>query len=385
METMTEPIELVVAEPAPRGGLVGFLVSIVDFVTSAIEWVFGVLTLIVLLAVFAAVPIFNFLTLGYLLEVAGRVGRSGRLRDGFIGVRTAAHVGRVIIGCYLPLAILQLMTSFRTSAELIEPGGRIARGWQIALVIVSILAGAHLALALIRGGKLRYFLWPFGNPFWLARRVGQGGLWQQTRDRLWLFVASLHLPQLFWLGVRGFAAGFCWLAVPVSLIAVGQKVPPAGFLGGLLLMIVLLWVPFLQTRLAVEDRFRAGFDVGAVRRLFKRAPWMFAISLLITLTFAVPLYLLRIELIPREATWLPSIVFLVFIFPSKLLTGWAYGLAAHRERPRNWFLRWTAWILMVAATFVYTVFVFFSQYFVWDGIGSLYAQHAFLLPVPFLP
>lgn len=385
METAIEPIDLVVAPPEPYRGVFGAVRAAWNFVTSTIEWLFGVLSLIVLLAVLAAVPIFQFLTLGYLLEVAGRVARSGRLRDGFVGVRTAAHVGGVLIGCYLPLAVLQLMISFRTSAELIEPGGRNARAWHIALVIVSMLAGVHLALALLRGGKLRYFLWPFGNPFWLARRVGQGGLIQQARDRLWLFFQSLHLPQLFWLGVRGFAAGFCWLVLPVTLIAIGRKVPPAGFLGALLLMIVLLWLPFLQTQLAAEDRFRAGFHVGMVRRLFKRAPWMFAISLVVTLTFAVPLYLLRIEYIPREATWLPAIVFLVFIFPSRLLTGWAYGIAAHREGTRHWFWRWTAWLFMVPATFIYVVFVFFSQYFVWEGIGSLYAQHAFLLPVPFLP
>src|SRR5438045_7866522 len=57
---------------------------------SACEWLFGAATLVVGLAVLAAVPILQFLTLGYLLEAGGRVARTGKLRNGFIGVRIAA-------------------------------------------------------------------------------------------------------------------------------------------------------------------------------------------------------------------------------------------------------------------------------------------------------
>ena len=42
-------------------------------------------TLIVALAVLAVLPIMQFLSLGYLLEAGGRVARTGRLREGFIG------------------------------------------------------------------------------------------------------------------------------------------------------------------------------------------------------------------------------------------------------------------------------------------------------------
>src|SRR5438105_15712878 len=40
---------------------------------SACEWLFGAATLVVGLAVLAAVPILQFLTLGYLLEAGGRI------------------------------------------------------------------------------------------------------------------------------------------------------------------------------------------------------------------------------------------------------------------------------------------------------------------------
>src|SRR5205809_278239 len=50
----------------------------------ALEWLFGLASLLACLAVLAAIPIVNFLSLGYLLEASGRVAKSGRLRDGFI-------------------------------------------------------------------------------------------------------------------------------------------------------------------------------------------------------------------------------------------------------------------------------------------------------------
>src|SRR5262249_32183995 len=151
-----------------------------------------------------------------------------------------------------------------------------------------------------------------------------------------------------------------------------------------LLGIVVLHLPFLQMRFAAENRFRALFEVKAVRQRFLRAPWAFWFALFVTFTFAVPLYLLKIEMIPREAAWLPSIVFIVFMFPTRLLQGWAYARSGRRDQPRHWFFRWTGRLLLVPTVFLYVVIVFFTQYTAWEGIYSLYQQHAFLLPVPFL-
>ena len=39
---------------------------------------------------------------------------------------------------------------------------------------------------------------------------------------------------------------------------------------------------------------------------------------------------------------------------------------------------------MVPAAIVYAAIVYFTQFTSWYGIASLYEQHAFLLPVPFL-
>jgi hypothetical protein len=197
-------------------------------------------------------------------------------------------------------------------------------------------------------------------------------------------VASLRLVHYFRLGLLGFLGTMAWIAVPVSLIAAGRTVPPLGMLGALALGLVVMPLPFLQAQFAVDGRFRSLFSLRSVRQRFQRAPWAFAFALLLTLTFAVPLYLLKIEMIPRETAWLPSLLFLAFIFPARMLTGWAYGRALRRDPPRNWFVRWTGRLPLVPVAAFYVLVVFLSQYTAWRGIWSLYEQHAFLLPVPFL-
>src|SRR5262245_35401180 len=72
-----------VEEELPQRGLLGILGRTWRGITSACEWIFGVATLILGLAFLSSLPVFNFLSLGYLLEAGGRIGRTGRLRDGF--------------------------------------------------------------------------------------------------------------------------------------------------------------------------------------------------------------------------------------------------------------------------------------------------------------
>jgi hypothetical protein len=146
---------------------------------------------------------------------------------------------------------------------------------------------------------------------------------------------------------------------------------------------VVMLLPFLQTRFAAENRFAALFEVRAVRRLFTQAPLAFWLALLTTLLFALPLYLLMIEALPHEVTWLPSIIFVLFLLPARLLCGWAYARATMRDRPRWWLSRWLARAGMLPLALTYALFVWLSQYLLWHGVFSLYHQHAFLVPVPF--
>jgi hypothetical protein len=373
-----------------------------------VEWPLGVLTLMVGLAVLAAVPLLGFLSLGYLLEVGGRLARTDpqrqrllaarrrnwlvrlflggwlMLRDSFIGVRKAARVGGIILGVALMVLPLRLLSSLYVSAQIIDPDGRAARGWKTALIILTVLMGLRIALALARGGRLRYFFWFIGNSVWLVRRLARGGYYAEARDAVWDFVAALRLPYYWWLGFRGFVGGLIWLVVPVSMLALSRKAPLAGVVGGVWLALVLLCLPFLQMRFAAENRFRACFELGAVLSRFGRAPWAFAFALFVTLLFSLPLYLLKIEMIPREAGWLPCLFFIVFIYPTRLLSGWAYARGGRRSAPRNWFFAATGLIAMLPAAAVYVGLLVLTQYISWEGVWSLYEQHAFLLPVPFM-
>ncbi len=351
---------------------------------SASDWVFGAVALTVGLSVLASAPVAGFLAFGYLLEAGGRVARSGRLRDGFVGVRKASRIGSMVIGVGLFWLPLQLVSSLATSAQLIDPGGAIARRWKVGLVVLSILVALHVMAACARGGRIRHFLLPFGNPFWISRRWKQGGAYASARDAVWSFVASLRLPYYFRLGLLGFVGSMVWLALPVSLIAAGRIVPIIALPGVLLLGLAVLPLPFLQARYAAEGRFWALFEIRSVRDRFQRAPWAFAFALALTFIAALPLYLLKIEMIPRETAWLPGLVFLAFILPSRLIAGWAYARSSRREIPRHGFFRWTGRLGLVPVVALYVLVVFLSQYTAWRGVWSLYEQHAFLLPVPFL-
>jgi hypothetical protein len=146
---------------------------------------------------------------------------------------------------------------------------------------------------------------------------------------------------------------------------------------------VLLYLPFLQTRFAAENRLAAMFEWSEIRRLFRRAPLAWFFALLVTLAFALPLYLLKIEPPPRELWWTLTIFFIVFIYPARLLTGWAVGRAMHHHKPRHFAFRWLARLLAIPVILFYLLILFFTQYTSYLGPASLLEQHAFLLPAPF--
>jgi hypothetical protein len=410
---------------------------------AAVEWAFGVLCLIVALAVLSVIPIVQFVSLGYLLEVSGRIARTARWRDDlprargfagfglylgqlllrfsscFIGARKAARLGYFVAGFWLLLLPLRFVSSYALSAQLIAPDSPTARGWRIGLTALTVATAVLILPALY---VMLLFCravagWWHGGPFIFLGRLLHG--YSEARDAVWEFLVALRLRYYFWLGFRGFVGTMAWLVVPISLIALGrligqqgtQPAAPLGFLvgfaGAVQLMFVLLQLPFLQARFAAENRFAALFEWDAVVRRYCRAPWAFGIACIGVLVFALPLYLLKIEVGPREATGLPGqaflyqarlllldetlltrfpeLVFIVFILPARVLTGWAFARSVRRgERRRHWFFIGTAplWTLPVVAFYVLVVFL--SQYTSWNGIQSLYEQHAFLLPVPFV-
>lgn len=380
----------------PPRGLVGAvrvlatgLATTLRWIGGGIEWTFGLASLIVGLAILASIPVIQLLSLGYLLESSGRVARTGRLRDGLIGVRKAARVGSLVCGVWLVVFPLRILADQWHSAYLIAADSPSTRNLRIALVALTAVAVLHVMWAWFRGGRLRHFLWP--APLRLIRILRRGGWWGEARDSAWRFAASLRLPHYFWLGARGFAGALTWLLIPTFLLIASTRMPEhhaagvlLGLAGGLLLAIVMLYLPFLQTRFAAENRLAALYQVGQVRRAFARAPLAFWMALLVTLASALPLYLLKIEATPQEVVGLLSLVFVIFIFPARLLTGWAVGRAARRTEPRFVLSRWGARLAALPLVAFYVLVLFFTQYTSWYGAWSMLEQHAVLVPVPFL-
>jgi hypothetical protein len=330
----------------------------------------GLVSLVVGLAMLATVPVVNLLSLGYLLEASGRIGRTGQLRQGLIGLPTAAAAGSLVALLWLSQWPLVFIREMWATALLIDPASPAVKGWALGWT------GSVLMLASLFVGLGALLAWRRPGVFVAARDL----VWKLTTQRL---------PYYFWLGVRGFVGGAIWLIVPVSVLALASSLPPGpgaalSFLGGLMLAVVVVYLPFLQTHFAVQNRFRAMFELRTVRQMFRRAPVAFWLALVATLLFALPLYLLMIELLPHEVTWLPAVLFVVFLLPARLLCGWAYARAARRQQPRVWLFRWLARLAMIPAAATYAFVVWLSQYLLWYGVGSLYHQHAFLVPVPFL-
>jgi hypothetical protein len=98
---------------------------------------------------------------------------------------------------------------------------------------------------------------------------------------------------------------------------------------------------------------------------------------------AMPLSILRIEAIPRELLWLPCILFVLFALPARRVGGWEVR-RGDRDLPLpHWLSRWLAWLFPMVATTAYLGLLYLSSIVTWDGVLNFFAQHAFLVPVPF--
>jgi hypothetical protein len=357
----------------------------------AIAWsvraTFGIVSLIVLLALLAAIPIVDFLVLGYLLEAEGGVARGGRFRRAFPLLTIAPRLGSIVLGIWLFLLPLRLLANAAADARLIDPTSASTRRLDFVVSTLSIVIATHLCLALARGGSIGCFLRPIKNIRWALGQWRNGGYVDRAAMEIRAFIAGLRLRYHFWLGVRGFFGALAWLIVPTLLFAAANKTEGlqilVTILGGLLLVPVLAWLPFLEARFASENRFRGLFELREVRRLFCHAPLAWLIAVVVTYVLALPLYLLKIFLLPQDAMWFVTLVFILSIYPARLVTGWAYGRATRRQTRAGFVTRWSARLLMGPLLVVYVFLLFFTQFIGQHGKGVLLEHHALLLPVPF--
>ena len=360
----------------------------IAFLIWSFQLLFGLGSLIFLLSVIAAVPVVNLFALGYLLEVEGRVARSGRLRDAFPLIRVAPRIGSIALGVYLWTVLLRLLANSSGNAHIIDPGGAADRRLAFVSTVVWALVTVHLCLALARGGGLPTFIRPIKNLRWLWARWRAGDYLETASGHVRSFYSELQVPHHFWLGLRGFIVGLTWLIVP-SVLYVSATRPEGGaaiftvFIG-FLLTLVFAWMPFLQARFAAEDRLRAGFEVRQVKELFRHAPFAFLFATIVVYVLALPMYLFKAFQLPSDAQWPITLIFIVSIYPARVVTGWVYHRAVARRELglKSWFV--TRLFVRVGLIFpllaVYTFILYFTQFIAQDGKAELVKHHAFLLP-----
>ena len=361
--------------PAATAGASGALAT-------AVDRVFGAISLALLLSIAVTLPILQLFALGVLLRAAARVAQTGRLRDAFAGVPEASRLGQSALALWLLAAPSRFFGSLRDDAALLDPGGPAARRLGALAIAAAVAATAIALLGLYQGGRLGDYPRPLRGLRRLAADLRADGflarIWARLRD----FTGAFAVKKSLWLGLRGYIGAGAWLLIPSTLLAVGRQ-SPLPLVGGALLAAVVVRVPFLQIHFAVHDDIDRMFDARGEMDLFARAPLSFFVALAATLLLALPLYLLKVELVPRDALWLPAAVFMITIFPVKMLTAWAYHRAARRAAPAHPALQWLARLLMAPVAILYAFIVFLTPLTGWHGLLGLYEHHAFLLPVPF--
>ncbi len=351
------------------------------------------LSLCVLLAIVSAIPIVQLASLGYLLNSAANLAKRRPWSSAFPGARVAGRIAGFALMAGLFWLPVWFVSDLSYSAQLLQPGSNSARAWRLAAFAITFAWVLQVVWAAMRGGRCWHFLWP--APIRFLKNIGRPCTWARAADDLFELTNGLQIPRLWWLGTRAAAGALLWTALPVSCMIIGQRASDfeaaalVGLAGAAAMTVIMLYLPFLQIQLAVENRFAAMFAVRAVRKRFLFAPWAHALSLLLLCGLCIPLYLLRIEATPAELVWAPSLVFVAFMLPAKIILGAAMGYAdSRRSKPdakvRHWVLRWPARSLALASVLVYVGALYVAQLVAGQGAFVMYFQHAFLVPAPLI-
>jgi hypothetical protein len=303
-------------------------------------------------------------------------------------LRTAGKLGTFALLAAISWLPIYVLTDLAYSAQLLDPNSLSARSWRIGAFLIAAMWVVHVGWAAMRGGRWWHFFWP--APVKFVRTIWRPAHWSRASDQLYDVVVSLQFPKLWWLGARASAGALLWTCVPVSMMIIGERAqkfdaaPLVGLIGATSMMVIMLYLPLLQVRMAAKNRFTEIFNVFAIRQSFMRAPWFCGLSLFVLCGLAIPLYLLRIEATPRELVWAPSLVFVIFMLPAKLLIGAALGYADKREKLRHWMLRWSAFAVVIVSVMSYVGALYVAQFVAWQGALVMYFQHALLVPAPLI-
>ncbi len=408
-----------------------------DFFCGSVENILGVVSIVFCTAIIANIPILQFLSFGYLLEVSGRLARGDSVKSAMVGVSKAFKIGCVLLGTWLLLIPIRFFSdSFWYEASLIAPDSlqaRLMRVLQLAFIVVTL---AQIAGAWVCGGKLRYFFWPLFAPFsfavwafrkalgsritrpilsflfkWISpnlvndlcnaqppsdwfvpailwKKLRSGKFYVEMRDGLWDFVFTLNLWHYFKLGFFGFLGTAIWLFMPTMLLIGATQLTGVGslicsVLGVIVAVPVFVVLLFLQTHFARDGRFSSFFQPRLVLAVFRRAPLAHVAALLLTLVFALPLFFAKIEPIPTELMWTLSVLFVLFSWPSRIFVGLAYRRGIKKTSTGRWWMRLPQMALAIPIAGIFVVILSLTRYISWHGAFSMIENHVFLLPAPF--
>ncbi|RLS40193.1 MAG: hypothetical protein DWH78_04075 [Planctomycetota bacterium] len=352
---------------------------------------FGTACLVLILAILAAIPGLNILTLGYLIDPQKRVAQTGQLRNGFPLMVLAPRLGVIVFFCILFLIPVRLQAT-RISDAAVILGEAHARVGQMALNlrILQTVIATHLILAIARGGTPGCFLRPIKNVSWFLRKVLTSAGRAEMSTGLDQVLDVVKPWQHFWAGFKAFTGAVLWLLIPAGLLvaysAPGRTAPlygVASFLGVILMIPVTAWLPLLQVHQAVTGRFRAIFEVRAARRIIRNAPvaWMLTTILMYAMTF--PLYLAKIRLLPADAMLVLTPFFIILTYPARILVARAYHRGMTKEQPAWRTVHWGIRLAMLPLLLAHAVFLFFTPAISELGKNAPLENQAFLGPVPY--
>ena len=199
-------------------------------------------------------------------------------------------------------------------------------------------------------------------------------------------MARWRLGHLFSLGLRGLIGAFAWLAIPTFLFAAADK-PEGGLvlitiLGGLLLMLIFSWLPFLQARFAAENRLRAFFECERFGRRFGGPLWRFC-SRSWALCLGVAFVSFQSRLAAARCLGVVDAVVHHQHLPGESAFRLGVSSGDAKTRPRLVLVAVAFALGMLPFLAAYVFLLFFTQFIGAQGKLVLFQHHAFLLPVPF--
>ncbi len=417
--------------------LENFVLSGIGGLFHALRWVGGFLGVWFLLAWLATIPVIQFLTLGFLVEVTRRVARSGRLGDGLLGSEKGWTICKWMFGIAVTWLPLLIVSRMRYDAWLIDPSSAAYTGWRFWEYVVFGLTVVHWIGVGLTGGQLRHFFWPLLVPWYLAtgllkrcltidwvqmvieqtlgaifprtvaayyrsvplsnwfvpavlwRHVRQGTLLSESSDRFWGWAQSLRPRYYFSWGLGAFGGMAIWFGGPALWFLVATRaanpVPEGIFyvLGVIHLFAALQYYPLVHCRYCVTGNWLSYFQWRQAASRYWYSPLRLSLAMALALVLTFPLWLTRIAMIPYDLWWLLSGLYVACLWPVWLTWGWAWHHASTRTRSTTW--TWGVslmpifWALIAGQLLLTLVSIYTS----WQGVFNILLHPTFNVPTPF--